>query len=128
MISVFTYQEGFFISMEVLVLGAVVCAILGTLASTCLKSSYVSLGLCMLCMLAGTALSSYASWMKLFPFNLWNLHCVAVRGFTCNLFDQAFSSGSCFLLYGFPAVFCFAMQPCASIVPALITEFRSYKA
>ena len=90
MISVFTYQEGFFISMEVLVLGAVVCAILGTLASTCLKSSYVSLGLCMLCMLAGTALSSYASWMKLFPFKFMELTCVAVRGFTCNLFDQAF--------------------------------------
>ena len=90
MISVFTYQEGFLISMEVLVLGAVVCAILGTLASTCLKSSYVSLGLCMLCMLAGTALSSYASWMKLFPFKFMELTCVAVRGFTCNLFDQAF--------------------------------------
>ena len=44
----------------------------------------------MLCMLAGTALSSYASWMKLFPFKFMELTCVAVRGFTCNLFDQAF--------------------------------------
>lgn len=90
MISIFTYQEGFLISMEVLVLGAVVCAILGTLASTCLKSSYVSLGFCMLCMLAGTALSSYTSWMKLFPFKFMEITCVAVRGFTCNLFDHAF--------------------------------------
>lgn len=71
-------------------LGAVVCAILGTLASTFLKSSYVSLGLCMLCMLAGTALSSHTSWMKLFPFKFMEITCVAVRGFTCNLFDHAF--------------------------------------
>lgn len=129
MISVFTYQEGFLISMEVLVLGAMVCAILGTLASTCLKSSYVSLGLCMLCMLAGTALSSYASWMKLFPFKFMELlHVSQSEASPAICLIRPFSSGSCFLLYGFPAVFCFAMQPYASIAPALITEFRSYKA
>lgn len=90
LISVFTYQEGFLISLEALALGAVICAILGTLVSTCLKSSYVSLGLCLLVMLAGAQLSSYVSWMKLFPIKFMETTSVAVRGFTCNLFDHAF--------------------------------------
>ncbi|MCR0265751.1 ABC transporter permease [[Clostridium] innocuum] len=90
LVSIFTYQEGFLISLEVLALGAVVCAVLGVLASTCVKSSYVSLGICLLFLFAGTALSSYTSWMKLFPVKFMETTSVAVRGFTCNLFHHAF--------------------------------------
>ena len=41
-------------------------------------------------MLAGAQLSSYVSWMKLFPIKFMETTSVAVRGFTCNLFDHAF--------------------------------------
>lgn len=62
---------------KVLILGAVVCAALGTLASTCLKSSYVSLGICLLFMLVRTQLSF--SWMKLFSVKFMDDTNVAVN-------------------------------------------------
>lgn len=102
LISVFTYQEGFLISLEVLILGAVVCAVLGTLASTCLKSSYVSLGICLLFILVSTQLTF--SWMKLFPVKFMDATSVAVRGFTCNLFGHAFFLWKLLPILWIPAV------------------------
>lgn len=89
---------------------------------TCLKSPMYLFGL-MLCMLAGTALSYASDAAVSFKFMNYMSQSEASPAI-CLIRPFLEAASSCMI----PAVFCFCYNPAASIVPALITEFRSYKA
>lgn len=92
LISVFTYGEAFILSLAVMVLGILVCAVVGTFCSTFLKSSYRSFAVTAILLLLPTMLFPRASGViaKLMPENFMIIENVTIRTYTIMLGGNAY--------------------------------------
>lgn len=89
-VALYTYGQAFWISIECLILGTLVCAIISAFLSTYLKSSYVTLGILVGTFMLTTELGSSLPLLELVPSGFMPTPSVVFFGYTYSLFHHAF--------------------------------------